>query len=111
MTLEKLAKAIYDECEKDGEPVTMEEATEMARMEINSKEFCKRYEKAEKPRKASTKERKVDETKKRILLDCKVLMEGLGAKITNMKTETEISFSFNGEEYSLKLVKHRKKKS
>ena len=37
MTLEKLAKQIFDECAKEGEPVTMEEAQEMAQMEINAK--------------------------------------------------------------------------
>lgn len=107
--MEKLAKAIYDECEKDGEPVTMEEAMEMAKMEMGSKEI-KRYEQSDKPRKVSTKERKIDEAKKRLLMACKTLVEGMGAKVTNIKTETEISFSFQGESYSLKLVKHRKKK-
>ena len=37
MTLEKLAKQIFDECTKEGEPITMEEAQEMAQMEINAK--------------------------------------------------------------------------
>ena len=107
--MEKLAKIIYNECEKDGEPVTMEEAMEMAKMEMGSKEI-KRYEQSDKPRKTSTKERKIDETKKHLLIACKTLVEGMGAKVTNIKTETEISFSFQGESYSLKLVKHRKKK-
>ena len=37
MTLEKLAKQIFNECAKEGEPITMEEAQEMAQMEINAK--------------------------------------------------------------------------
>ena len=37
MTLEKLAKQIFDECAKEGEPITIEEAQEMAQMEINAK--------------------------------------------------------------------------
>ena len=37
MTLEKLEKQIFDECAKEGEPITMEEAQEMAQMEINAK--------------------------------------------------------------------------
>ena len=37
MTLEKLAKQIFDECAKEGEPIPMEEAQEMAQMEINAK--------------------------------------------------------------------------
>ena len=61
-------------------------------------------------RKATKKERKVDTTKKRLLMDCKVLLEGLGAEILGIKTETEVTFTFEGEEYSLKLIKHRPKK-
>ena len=109
MDKEKLIVAIMKECEQDGEPVTKEEAEEMAEMEIKAGNI-KRYEKSDKPRKAVKKERKVDTTKKRLLMDCKVLFEGLGAEILGIKTETEITFSFKGEEYSLKLIKHRPKK-
>lgn len=109
MTKEQLIARIMKECEQDGEPVTKEEATEMAEMEIKAGNI-KRYEKAEKPKKSPKKERKVDATKKHMLSCFKVLLEGLGAKILNIKTETEITFIFNDEEYSLKLIKHRPKK-
>jgi hypothetical protein len=110
MTLEKLTAKIMKECEADGEPVTREEAEEMAKMELKASEN-RHYEQSEKPRKTVKKERKIDATKKRLLADCRVLLEGLGAQTLNVKTETEISFLFNGDEYSLKLVKHRPKKS
>lgn len=110
MTKEKLIEKIMRECEQDGEPVTKEEATEMAEMEIKANGI-KRYEKSDAPRKTAKKERKVDTTKKRLLTDCKVLLEGLGAKVLNVKTETEVTFTFEGEEYSLKLIKHRPKKN
>jgi hypothetical protein len=109
MTLEKLTAKIMKECEADGEPVTREEAEEMAKMELKAS-GNRHYEQSEKPRKAVKKERKVDETKKRLLADCRVLLEGLGAQTLSVKTETEISFLFDGDEYSLKLVKHRPKK-
>lgn len=110
MTKEKLIERIIKECEKDGEPVTKEEAAEMAEMEIKASSI-KRYEKnLDKKRQPSKRERKVDETKKRLLNDVRVLLEGLNADILNIKTETEITFSFQNEEYSFKLVKHRKKK-
>lgn len=70
----------------------------------------KTYAKSEKARNAKPKERKVDETKGRILKDCKVLLEGLGAEVTALKTETEVTFNFEGESYTLKLTKHRPKK-
>jgi len=109
MTKEKLIEKIMQECEKDGEPVTKEEATEMAEMEIKASNI-KHYEKSDKPRKAAEKVRKIDTTKKRLLTSCKVLFEGMGAKILNIKTETEITFVFENNEYSLKLIKHRPKK-
>ena len=109
MDKEKLITKIMKECAQDGEPVTREEAEEMAKMEIKANGI-KHYEKSDKPRKTAKKERKVDNTKKRLLMDCKVLLEGLGAKIIGIKTETEVAFNFEGEEYSLKLVKHRPKK-
>lgn len=109
MTKEKLVEKIMEECLAEGEPVTREEAEEMAEMEIKSG-LNRHYEQSEKPRKAAKKERKIDETKKRLLADCRVLLEGLGAQTLNVKTETEITFLFGGDEYSLKLVKHRPKK-
>lgn len=108
MTKDKLIERIMRECEKDGEPVTKEEAEQMAEMELRANEN-RHYEKSDKPRKASTKERKVDETKKRLLTNCRVLLEGMGAVVTSTKTETEIVFTFEEEKYSLKLIKHRKK--
>jgi len=109
MTKEQLIERIMKECEKDGEPVTKEEAAEMAEMEIKANSV-RRYEKSDKKRQPSKRERKVDETKKKLLNNVRVLLEDLNADILNIKTETEITFSFQNEEYSFKLVKHRKKK-
>lgn len=67
------------------------------------------YEKSEKARKPSTRERKVDEEKKHFLLDMKVLIEGLGGIITEVKNEAEFSYTFGENNYTVKLVKHRKK--
>lgn len=79
---------------------------EMAEMERKAKQI-KRYEKAEKPRKKTTKERKVDEEKKRFLNDYKTLTEGLGGIVTAVKNEAEFSFTYNENSYTLKLIKHR----
>ena len=106
MKKEDLILAIMKECEADGEPVTREEAEEMAEMEIKAGNV-KRYEQSDKPRKKAVKERKVDETKKRLLADVRVLLEGLGASEVKVKTETEIAFLFDGDRYTFKLTKHR----
>lgn len=109
MTKEQLIERIMRECEQDGEPVTREEAEEMAEMEIKANGI-KRYEKSDKPRKQTKKERKVDETKGHLLACYKTLLEGLGATVLHVKTETEISFLFKDGQYTLKLIKHRPKK-
>lgn len=109
MTKEKLAEIIMKECEKEGEPVTLEEALEMAEMEIKAGNV-KRYEQSEKPRKKAQKERKVDEVKGHLLGCVRVLLEGLGAEELTVKTETEVGFTYKGERYTFKLTKHRPKK-
>ena len=108
--LEKLAKQIMTECEKDNEPVTKEEALEMAKMEIGNKQI-KRYEKSTAPRKKTTRERKID-TEKAELLD--LFIKGFTEKFPRMvqvKNETEFSFTFNENSYTVKLIKHRPPKN
>ena len=108
--LENLAKKIYEECLADGEPVSKEEALEMAKMEIGAKDI-KTYNQAEKPKKKSTKVRKVDEEKKHILGCIGNLIRGMKlAEEVSTKTETEVNFTYNGNSYTVKLVKHRPKK-
>jgi hypothetical protein len=104
---EKLVKEIMAEAEEDGEPVTREEAEEMAKMELGAKENCKQYVQSEKPKKKAERVRKVDDEKGRLLADVKTLFEGLGAEVLSMKTETEVEFLFNGNHYTIKLTKHR----
>lgn len=91
--------------EDDQEDYIGEEGEEMTR---KAKEV-KRYEKADKPKAKAKKERKIDENKKLILDKLHKALETF-VKITNVKTETEISFVYNDEEYTLKLTKHRKGK-
>jgi hypothetical protein len=109
--LEKMIATIMKECEADGEPVTYEEAKEMAEMEMNAP---KRYEQKDKPKKKVERVRKVDNEKAYILKNIKVLIEGMllnkgESADVQMKTETELSFNLGGNSYTLKLTKHRKK--
>lgn len=108
MNKEKLIAAIMKECEKDGEPVTREEAEEMAEMEIKAGNI-KHYEQSDKPRKPAKRERKIDPDKK-YLLDLLISAVNAETCIKNIKTETEFSFEFGENEYSVKLIKHRPKK-
>ena len=103
---DKLVKSIMAEAEKDGEPLTYEEAREVANMEMKANENGRHYEaSAEKPRKKRTV--KVDEEKVRILNDVRSLLVGLKADIINIKDGTEVEFNFNDSHYTIKLTKHR----
>lgn len=103
---EKLVKEIMLDAEADGEPVTQKEAEEMARMELGAKEK-RRYEKSDAPRKKAEKTKKVDEVKKRFINGFRVYLEGCGAKVEPLKTETEMDFIWEGVEYTVKLIRHR----
>lgn len=80
------------------------------RMEEKAKHI-KRYEKADtlKKKLKAPKERKVDENKAYIMGILHKALENV-VKITKVQTETEINFVHNDEEYTVKIIKHRKKK-
>ena len=104
--LERLTQKIYEECQKEGEPVSNLEALEMAKMELGEK-ANRRYEKSDAPRKKSSRERKIDETKKRFINGFRIYLEGSGCKVEPLKNETDLHFTFEDEKYSVKLTKHR----
>lgn len=120
MDKEKLIKQIMAECAKDGEPVTYEEALEMAEMEIKAKTDCKRYEREVKENKPTNRSPKIDAEKIAIIEsvahqltrfvkpDAKAIEGAENVKITNK--QKEITFTVGENEYSLTLTKHRKKK-
>lgn len=72
--------------------------------------IIRHYEKSDKERKKVTKERKVDEEKKRFLDGFRIYVEGCGGIVTNFKNEAEFSYNFGENEYTVKLIKHRKGK-
>ena len=102
---DKLVDKIMKEFASDGEPVTREEAEEIARLEIKAKTNDKRYEQS-KPKNKTPRERKVDEVKKYLF---EVVVSALEGEVENgsMKNEVEYSFDYKGERYTFKLTKHR----
>ena len=86
-----------------------EEAEEVAEMELKAKGL-KRYEQSDKPRKKVEKERKVDQEKKEIIDELVACINKNIGKVLEVKTETEIKMTYNDTEYTVKLIKHRKKK-
>lgn len=79
---------------------------EVAEMEKKAKKI-KRYEKSDSKRKTSTKERKIDTEKKSFLEGFRIFVEGKGGKLTAKKNEAEFSFTYGGNAYTVKLIKHR----
>lgn len=64
-----------------------------------------------KKRAPSKRERKVDETKKALLEQIQSMLKTLGIEDVAMKTETELNFPYEHEQYTLKLIKHRAPKA
>ena len=104
-TLEQLAKEIYNEALEDGEPVTEAEALEMAKMELGSKEI-QNYTQATVKKERKKAERKVDADKQNLLEIIRIALAET-AEIGEVKPETEFSFTFGRNAYTVKLIKHR----
>lgn len=111
MDKEKLINQIMKECAEDGEPVTREEAEEMAEMEIKSKKDCRRYEGDTKKRKTANRTVKIDEEKVEIIkILARAISGGDMSLVTITNQQREITFSIGENDYSVTLTKHRKKK-
>lgn len=82
------------------------ESEEAAELTAKAKKNIKRYEKSDKTRKSTPKERKVDPDKKYLISIVNTLLEDLKIQ-TIVKNEAEISFNYNGGDYTFKLIKHR----
>ena len=109
MDKEKLIIKIMKEFEADGEPITREEAEEIADLEIKAKANGKRRYEQSKPKNKTVQDRKVDETKKHLF---EIIIASLENEVDNgsLKNEVEYSFDYRNERYTLKLTKHRKAK-
>lgn len=102
--IEKLILKIMKECEADGEPVTREEAKEMAEMEIKAKGI-KNYVQSDitERKERKPREKKIDDEKAKIIqiLHNALVDNGYSAIISNV--DKSIDFDC----YTVNLVKHR----
>ena len=106
--VEKLGCSIVEACELILEESGKQEESEETKKAIKEaeKNAPRRYEKSGN-RKKTEKVRKVDVTKGMLLDEVSALVEDLGGVVINRKTETETTFTFEGETYTFKLTKHR----
>ena len=110
MDREKLIAEIMAEAEKDGEPVTREEAEEMAEMDIKAKGE-KRYEVSEPTKEKRKREVKLDETKVDFITTFAEYLEDMGFEgVKVINPQREVGFRLKDEDYSITLIKHRKPK-
>lgn len=114
-TVEQLAKKIMAEYEKDGEPISFEDALEVAEMELKSKENFKNYVSSE-PKKPENKQKKPKTVKisaeKAELFD--LLWEGLSNYYENseiLKPNKLISVNIGEKNFKIDIIETRQKKS
>ena len=97
-----------EEAEQLWEDDNSDEMTpEQAELTAKAKELGRHMGESMKERKPREKVRKVDEEKKMILAEFAESLNGIKAEITEVKTETEITFKYGGNIYTVKLTKHR----
>lgn len=111
--IDKLALEIFKECEKDGEPVTMEEAKEMAQMEIGARGMSREATSTEKKATPAEKKKrtvKISDEKVELftLLWEAVSAKYEGAEIT--KENKNISVTINEKTFKVDLIEQRAKK-
>lgn len=75
-----------------------------------AKSMGRHYETSTAERKKPKRERKINQTKGYLLDEIEICLNDLEVEITGRKTETEIYFTFEGKNYTLKLTEHRQKK-
>jgi hypothetical protein len=111
MDKEKLIAQIMAEAEKDGEPVTREEAEEMAEMELKDKKN-RRYETADKPKEKKKREIKLDDVKVEFIKELVSIFDyqKTANDVQIVNPQREISFRIGEDSYSLTLTKHRQPK-
>lgn len=111
--LEKLAKQIMKECEQDGEPVTLEEAMEMARMEIGAKDVSVGARVAEPTLEKEKKSRNVKISDEKAFVFSKIL-ENLSENFENvtvLKENKLIEVKYGGKVLKIDLVEQRPPKN
>ena len=109
--LNKLAQEIFNECIKDGEPVTVDEALEMAKMELGAKEIKNYTQSAEKKPKKEKKVRTVKISDEKVQIFSEIV-EFLKEKYEiSVETENKLLKIYkNGREFKLNLSETRQKK-
>lgn len=106
MNKEKLIEQIMKEALADGEPLTREEAEEVAEMEIKAKGITN-YVATEKTKSKKPKVKKVDEEKAEIIKILEKALTNAGYPAIIVNEDKVIDFG----QYTVNLIKHRPPKA
>ena len=108
-SFEKLVNAIMKEAESDGEPLTYEEAKEVAELELKAKKV-KRYEQSAEPRKKSEKSKvsKVSDEKKELFGQIITNLTSFYANnVTILKENKLISVKIGDKTFKVDIIEQR----
>lgn len=109
--LNNLAQEIFNECMKDGEPVTIDEALEMARMELGAKEIKNYTQSIEKSQKKEKKVRTVKISDEKVQIFSEIVEFLKENYEISVETENKLLKIYkNGREFKLNLSETRQKK-
>ena len=112
MDIEKLAKQIFDECAKDGEPVSMEEALEMAKMEIGAKDIKNYAQSAEnsvkKPKKPKTV--KISQNKQELFYKLALFLQNEYENVEILTENKLFQVKIGSEVFKIDVIQQRNKK-
>lgn len=112
LTVEQLAKQIFDECIKENEPVSMEDALEMAKMELGAKGI-KNYTQSEPTKKTAKKPKVVQVSQEKQMLFNNILgcVNTIYGENVEILTENKlISVQIDGKTFKIDIIEQRKPK-
>lgn len=108
---EKLIQEIISDSLKEGLPLSREEAEEIAEMEIKAKEVTNFVQSLNYKEKIQAKRKDLE--KAELIARIYSLLSNDNETYTKLQiadAQKEITFEYNGNSYSLNLIKHRKAK-
>lgn len=111
---EKLVEKIMRECEQDGEPVTREEAEEMAKMELKAQgvDFVQARAAEPKPETAEKRKRtvKYSDEKVQIFTEMKEFLEETFGNVEILKENKLFCVKIGDKSFKIDIVEQRKPK-
>lgn len=109
MNIDKLTQKIFDECAKDGEPVTMAEAREMAELEAKSKKNCKNYVSSEQKTERKPRTVKISDEKIGLFNLISTILEQNYKNVAVLKENKLFSVEINGKKFKIDIIQERNK--